>query len=454
MKLKPFLIVSCYLAFVWQSCKKGEQPELVWEEDHRVSAIELISGDRQSGIFGERLRDSIVLKVSGRDGDKRYYWLDYQFRKGNGQVDAVAVGPEYVDKGTPDKDGYVRLKWELGCNSEQQELLVRLFSDTVYHYPGGGETVVRRPDDSVVISAKGIKPTGWGKACGCGIINPYDARFFAHADKLYLINPDRITGGLYVSEDGGFNWKLIQFPIQDEIVAARFDQSNRLYVLTRNFGIYYADNLSSWRSLNNGFLGTSNGSTLLVDNQSLFVGFDYNGIYRSNDRGAFWRKLLIENNFSTPYRFITKHPNGNLYVFDKWDNFYKSGDNGDHWEQLYVDHQYINYKVDDFKVGPDGNLYIGAGDATLSVISPDSLQGTKHSYYEWNGSSQHINNISFYNNHVYYLVNWTNNPGIYSSANNWEKIELNFKKRIANYYLKNANDFLLVADDNIYVNYK
>lgn len=436
------------MAFVWQGCKKSEQPALIWQEDSRISAIELISGDGQRGVFGERLQDSIVLKVSGRDGDKRYYWLDYQFRKGNGQVDAVAVGPEYVDKGTPDRDGYVRLKWELGCNSEQQEILVRLYSDTMYHYPG--DNVVKRPDDSVLISANGVKPDGWGKACGCGIIDPYRARFFAHADKLYLINPN---GGLYVSEDSGFNWAPIQLPVQDEVAAAHFDENNKLYVLTRNSGVYYADNLNSWHGLNNGFVGTYYGSALLIDNQSMFVSFD-NGIYRSNDRGAFWRKLLIENGFSTPYRFITKHPNGGLYVFDKWDNFYKSGDNGDHWERLSLDHQYINYQMEDFKVGPDGNFYIGAGDATLSIISPDSLQGTKRSYREWNGSSQHINHISFYNNNVYYLVNGTNSPGIYSSVTNWEKVELNFKKRIENYYLKSAEDFILVADNNLYVNYK
>ncbi len=56
---------------------------------------------------------------------------------------------------------------------------------------------------------------------------------------------------------------------------------------------------------------------------------------------------------------------------------------------------------------------------TISAITPDTYTGDVHSYCQWNASAQEVNNIQFYNNDVYYLVNFTPTPGIYRKNNNW-----------------------------------
>lgn len=453
-KLKSFTMVLTLYLLVVTACKKEDkQPELTWPDDDRVSAIELISGDGQSGIFGEQLKDSIVMKVAGREGMNRYYWLKYRFLEGNGKVNAVSSNPfDYVDISRPDNDGYVKLKWELGCNKEEQQLVVLLYSDTIYNNPD--YLPIRPADDSVIVSAKGSKPQGWGKACGCEINDFYSSEIFSHNGKLYLVSPNTRNGGLYVSEDGGINWMPLQaFPFNSEIVSARFGENNRLYVLTRDAGIYYSDNLSNWSSLNNGLLGLSYPSAFLVEPNFMYVSYDYNGLFRTADKGSFWKKLLVENEYATPYRFISRHTNNNLYLFDKWDMFYVSKNNGDSWERIFIDYQYRRSKIEDFKVGPDGKLYIGSGDATLAIISPDNYEGITKSYYTPNSSSQHINHIQFFNNQVYFLVNGSNNDGIYNSVG-WSKVDLTFKDRIYNYHIKEDGDFLLMTDRGVYYKVK
>ena len=454
-KLKSSGVVVSLCLLLLAACKKdNNQPELTWPEDGRISAIELISGDKQAGIFGETLKDSIVMKVSGREGKSRIYWLKYRFLEGNGNVKVAPSDPfEYVDISRPDNDGYVKLKWELGCNKEEQELLVLLYSDSIYYNP---DYAPNKPaDDSVIVSAKGSKPTGWGKSCGCEINDYYSSGIFSHNGKLYLVSPNARNGGLYMSEDGGINWMPLQgFPFSDEIVSARFGENNRLYVLTRNSGVYYSDNLSNWSSLNNGLLGFSYPSAFLIAPNFMYVSFEYNGLFRSADKGAFWKKILVENGYATPYRFISRNANNDLYLFDKWDTFYVSKDNGDSWKSIFIDYQYRRSTIEDFKTGPDGKLYIGSGDATLAIISPDTFDGITKSYYTPNSSSQHINHIQFFNNQVYFLVNGSNNDGIYSSATGWGKVDLTFKNRIFNYHVKEDGDFLLMTDRGVYYKVK
>ena len=41
-----------------------------------------------------------------------------------------------------------------------------------------------------------------------------------------------------------------------------------------------------------------------------------------------------------------------------------------------------------------GSLYIGGADATISILDPNTYQGEVHRHYEWNASSQTVNNIT------------------------------------------------------------
>jgi hypothetical protein len=140
-------------------------------------------------------------------------------------------------------------------------------------------------------------------------------------------------------------------------------------------------------------------------------------------------------------------------LFNDFNNLLVSSDNGDSWNSVGLAYQYapnINY---DLEIDKDGTLYIGADNATISAVTPGTYTGQVHSYYQWNGSSQAVNNIQFYNGDVYYLVNSTPTPGIYRKNNNWGgPIDLGFNQTIRYYYIKNDGNFLLVADALYYKN--
>lgn len=155
------------------------------------------------------------------------------------------------------------------------------------------------------------------------------------------------------------------------------------------------------------------------------------------------------NNSGDKYFHINRHPNGDLYLFDEWNNLWHSTNYGDNWNKINLDYKYRNYKVEDFIIARDGTLYIGAGDATISILSSDTYTGTMHSFYKMNHSSQHVEDIQIINDFVYFTVNGNPTPGIYTSQN-WERLDLGFEGQINNYYLKKDRTFMLLSRDGLY----
>jgi hypothetical protein len=153
---------------------------------------------------------------------------------------------------------------------------------------------------------------------------------------------------------------------------------------------------------------------------------------------------------SQRFYYIRRHPDGRVMLFDDWGDLKVSGDNGDTWQKINLDSRYHNYEVYDFKIAPDGKLYIGSGDASLAIVDPNTYQGDLHTYYNWNGNSQQINNITISNNNVYYLVNYTPSPGIYSENNGWSLLNAGFNGRIDYFFLKDNNKFLISSQGALY----
>ena len=117
---------------------------------------------------------------------------------------------------------------------------------------------------------------------------------------------------------------------------------------------------------------------------------------------------------SQRYFFITRHPKGDLYLFNDWHNLMLSKNSGETWQYVPVYYQYIHYAVYDFKIDKNGTLYIGAGDASISILSPLTYEGNVFTYYEWNANHQIVNNIVFYNDDEFYLVNYNPKPGVFT----------------------------------------
>lgn len=425
--LPIFLLLSC------------EKDEISPTQKAALGKLEVIHGDNQSGYFGEYLSESIVIKASSNNVHRKYL-IKWEMIQGNGSIEQgyYDYGEEYY----VDSTGLLEIKWKLGCDNNIQKVKLFLYVDSTEN--NYGLTYYTQPSDALILTSNGTNPIGWGRSCGCENLDTYYSKIISFDNNtLYLI-----SRGLYISTDDGLNWnKMEGVPDWDNIVDAQFNSFGWLYVLTRDNGICYSKDLQNWEFINNGILDHRYPEAFLVEDSTLFVSFLFDGLYKTSDNGGFWRKLLVGG--GGEYYGISRHPNGDLYVFDKWSDLFVSKNFGYAWEAVAIEYKYVNSPVYDLEIDNNGFIYIGANDATISKLSSDTYTGEIHNYYEMNHSSQHIEDIKILNNIVYFTVNGNPTPGIYSSQN-WQRLELGFNGRISNYYLKKDGTFLLISDDGLY----
>jgi len=402
-----------------------------------AATLSLLKGNNQQGIYGEILNDTFVLKVLCSDSAARFV-IGYKMIQGNGMIPNTYGG--YLSTFT--MDGLIRFNWRLGCNNPVQKLELYLYAVDKYNNPATNAS------DSIMVTATGTAPSGWGRSCGCEIQDIFSFKIFTHDNsRLYMVN-----GGLFYSDDKGINWYKVEgVPNWNDINDAQFNSKGWLYIVTMNNGIYYTKDMITWQAINTGILDYRTPTAFTVEDNTLFVSFYFDGPYMTTNNGDFWRKMPVGFG-SQRYYFIRRYPNGSIYMFNDWSDLLISSDNGTSWQKTNVNSQYINYDVYDFGISSDGNLYIGSGDATIAALSPQTYTGPVQSYYQWNANSQLIRNIQFFNNDVYYLVCYTPNPGIYTRNNNWSILNLGFTQNIDYYYIKNDGKFLLASNGLYYKN--
>jgi hypothetical protein len=437
------LLVLCMM-FVVISCTKDENGPL---RTKAFGRLEIVKGDNQSGFFGESLNDSIVIKASSYNNHRRYL-IKYEMIQGNGEIYSglYSGGQNLVEV---DSSGILKMQWRLGCNANTQKVRFVLYVDSThssYNYYNY-YSYFSEASDSVTISASAVRPNGWGRSCGCEIMDMYRTRIISYdGNTLYLI-----SRGLYSSTDQGLNWNKVEgIPDWGDIVDARFNSLGWLYILTDQHGISFSKDFKQWDYINNGILDYRNPTAFLVEDSALFVSFYFDGPYKTTNNGGFWRKLLVGGVGEDRYYSITRHPNGDIYLFDKWDDVWVSKTYGTLWSQLNIDFKYTSGIIYDLNIDRNGSIYIGGNDATISVLDPTTYQGEVHRYYQYNGSSQEIINIQIQNDNVYYLVRGNPRSGVYSMSNNWDLINSGFNKDIIYYYLKSDNTFMLLSYDGLY----
>jgi hypothetical protein len=424
------------------SCKKSN----LSSQSNNGASLTLLSGNNQSGTYGELLKDTINLKLTITDSSFQYV-VKYEFVQGNGKLENFGYNnPGNIAYNTAYPTN-MNLLWRLGCNSPAQTIKFYLYHAAVVNslgQPTDGE----KPLDSVIVTASGQSPTGWGRSCGFDVNNAIAFKIFTYDNsRLYAVNQ-----GLYYSDDKGVNWyPMSGVPNFADVADAGFNSKGWLYYVTGSHGVYYSQDMASWQAINNGILDYRTPTAFTVDDSVLFVSFYFDGPYMTDNNGQFWKELLVGARSQQCY-FIRRHPNGNLYLFNEWGNLLVSDNNGANWSVAPLAWQYVPYSDYDLEISKDGTIYIASGDATISAISAGSYTGDIHSYNQPNSSSQLINNIQFNNGDVYYLVNYNPAPGIYSKNNNWGIVDLGFDKTIQYYYVQNDGKFLLLADALYYKN--
>jgi hypothetical protein len=426
--MKPILPFILLLTLCITGCKKDDAPASIIN----AGKIDIVKGNNQSGVFGELLGDSVLLKVSSSN-PADHFMITAVMEQGNGQVQlwnsSYTVLPIMLNAA-----GTVGLSWRMGCDNTLQKVKFYVYTNSIgYGIP------TTPPSDSIIVTASAVKPTGWCKACGYGNLSSYSAKIVSPGNNiLYLVN-----GGLFSSADGGYNWyKVPGIPYAEELVDLQFNSQKWAYLLTKNHGIYYSKDMQQWTAINYGILDMRDPTTFYVEDTAMFVSFYFDGPYKTVNNGTFWKKM-VTGGFSDRYTIFLRHPDGRIMLFDKWDDLKVSSNNGDTWSLVNLSYTYRSSGVTDFKVDALGQLYIASGDATISVIDANTYQGTAHRYYQWNGSSQYVNNITLAGNDVFYLVNHTPTPGIYSKNNNWGLLNIGFTGIIGYYFRKTDGNFLL-----------
>lgn len=409
-------LVPCLILF---SCKKGE-PELV-NGKNNTTKIVLISGDSQSGEFNTTLKDSLVVQVTDFR-NKPVFHAPVQFETKNG---IGSISPAFV---WTDSTGFAYTRIQLACYLSEH-LTIAYLCDENSNYI-----------DSVSFRATPVKPAKWGRACG--IVYAAE-KIREQNNKYYTVSQSR----LYVSNDGGVNWDLFPNLPYSSVSDLQFNSKGWMYLLTRNNGVYYSVNEgSTWIGINNGLVTSGSPLCFMVEDTVMYVSYLNNGLYRSRNNGQSWKKLFIFSTYLEENSFVTRHPTGKLFLFDRWDELFVSADNGDSWSYINLSYKFGISEVSAFAIGTNGLLYIGSGDATITIISPDTYTGEKHSYYKYNSTYQTVNNIIIKENIVYFTLSGSPVPGIYSS-NGWKRIENGFYKGIQSLYLKADGKFLVGCND-------
>lgn len=123
--------------------------------------LEIVHGDKQSGYFGEFLTDSIVIKASSFNSDRKYL-IKCEITQGNGSIEHnyLSYGTDYyVDSRMP-----LGIRWRLGCDYNTQKVRLYLYVDSIRDQYGHVK-YFSTPSDSLTITANAIKPKGCYNVC-------------------------------------------------------------------------------------------------------------------------------------------------------------------------------------------------------------------------------------------------------------------------------------------------
>ena len=398
--------------------------------------LEVIIGNNQTGSLGDFLPDSLVLKATANIKN-RNFMARCEPISGNGYV---AKGRFYSPRTEfkSDSSDHITIHWKLGGDLEVQAIKIKLYIDSTII--NGIQIYNNAPFDSVTVYATGSVNNGWLRASGCENLHPVTAKIVSFDTKTLYLN----NRGLFSSTDGGLNWQPVEgVPDNIYITDMQFNSNGWMYLLTQNSGICYSKDLKNWTFINNGIIDYKSPSLLRVEDSIMFVNYSSDGLYYTRDNGEFWHLLLVNTNN------LERHPNGALYLYDIWDDLFVSNDNGVSWQKLVYENQQINSSISSFKIDSAGDLYIACGQTKLTKISTKTQAIESHSFYQDNIFSQYVDDITFSHGTVYFTVQGSPSPGIYSSKQ-WEKLELDFNKEVFNYYPKADGTFLIFSSQGLY----
>jgi photosystem II stability/assembly factor-like uncharacterized protein len=221
-------------------------------------------------------------------------------------------------------------------------------SDSLYIYTCTSQGVYRSENNGVTWEQKSN-----------GIVNLLSHGIININSRLVHVSP----GGISISVDHGENWTSAGLTGTDVRCVTHIQDT--LFVGTNGQGLYKSGDWGeTWIEINNG-LSSTRFRAIQSKGNTLFAGGGVgSGVFRSTDYGTSW-ELLLNGITSSSYRGFAS--NNNLIVAGSFtDGVFYSLDNGDSWSQ--INEGLLDLNIFDLELS---NNYIIAGSHTQGVFRFD-----------------------------------------------------------------------------------
>ncbi|HEX6890278.1 MAG TPA: hypothetical protein VF141_06285, partial [Chryseolinea sp.] len=294
MRLNKFNLL-CLLVLALTGC--DEESNNVKPTVEKYAMLEIVDGNNQSGVTGQFLKDSIVIKVIPKNSSlkaERFY-VRAKMAKGNGYVAELY----YSQVALAASNGRIRTSWNLGCDEKDQLLTFYLynFDSCMYNIL---PAPICTPIDSISVKATASTPPGWNRSCG--IVDPdyYFTNFRTHAGVVYAVN----RGSLFKAVRKETLWweKITNVPVND-VVDFDFNSTGKVFIVSDKQGVFTSNDMKTWNSVSSGLLDPRNPIGLLVEDSVVYVSYYFDGLYRLRSGSTFWKKLLVNGFYNDEYKF-------------------------------------------------------------------------------------------------------------------------------------------------------
>lgn len=382
MKNVPYVIVLFF--FLLSACNRqvDQKPEEGPAGLSRIK-IEIVSGNNQWDTIGQRLNDSIVIRLTRRDTILKNYPLLF--------TDSSCQVTTLTNKQTSDV-GLSVYSWQLNATNGKQNLKVSVY-DSVLNIK-----------DSIFVTAEGIVPDSTWLPGNClpGIGETITTLAQLSTGRIYC--GTNLDSAPFYSDDNGQSWQRLDlYPYKYFIEKICISPSDEIYVATRHNGIFYsADKGQTWESRSNGLTSTQYLSDLtILKNGKLLTATDYGGIFLSHDKGRNW--IPISGTLRYQYQFYNLCESaGILYAISQGDDLWKSMDYGTTWNRV----SYSAFtKVQSLFIDSVGTMYVGTEgvDGYIYRSTDNGINWVKiFTNPEVTGIADRISNFSMKNGHFYF----------------------------------------------------
>ena len=395
MKNVPFLFLLLLLASV--NCKKQDDPQRPTEPagPDKIK-IEVLKGDNQWDTIGQRLTDSIIIKLTRADTILKNYAVQF--------TDSSCSVASTANKKTSNL-GLAEYSWQLNTTNGTQRLKVSIYDS------------VLKISDSIFVNADGRMPDSAWLPGSC--LPPGRIVTLAQLSSGRIFCGLFINSAPYYSDDNGQSWqKFDLFPYNYVILKICISANDEIYIATQDNGIYYsADKGQSWQPRSNGITDTR----LLTDfsilrSGRLMAGTHYGGLFYSFNRGLSWTRVSATLSADDNFFNFCESPSGDFYTINDFEELFRSKDNGTTWSRV----SYAGIPdVQSIFIDDNGDMYIGA----------DIIEG--HIF-------KSVDNGSTWSK----LFTTPELPAVYDRIKNISKKNGNYYFSVDGYGLVRTNDFI------------